>query len=34
MNENRKEVKEITFWFSSNNVLPSNKESRTVSQIN
>lgn len=31
MDENRKDVKEITFWFSSVLSLPSNKVSRTVS---
>ncbi|MEC2074005.1 recombinase family protein [Alkalihalophilus marmarensis] len=31
MEENRKDVKKITFWFSSDNVLPSNKARRTVS---
>lgn len=31
MEENRKEIKKITFWFSSESDLPSNKVSRTVS---
>jgi site-specific DNA recombinase len=30
MEDNRKDVKEITFWFSSNSSLPSSKVSRTV----
>ncbi|MCI2253595.1 recombinase family protein [Domibacillus sp. PGB-M46] len=33
MEENRKEIKEMTFWFFSERVLPSNKEWRTISQI-
>lgn len=31
MEENRKEIKKITFWFSSESALPLNKVSRTVS---
>lgn len=31
MEENRKDIKKITFWFSSDSVLPSNKARRTVS---
>ncbi|MEH6891175.1 recombinase family protein [Bacillus sp. JJ864] len=30
MEENRKDIKEITFWFLPNSVLPSNKVRRTV----
>ncbi len=33
MTDDRKDVKEITFWFSSVPNLPSNKVSRTVSQV-
>ncbi|WP_249704709.1 recombinase family protein [Bacillus zhangzhouensis] len=31
MEENRKDIKKITFWFSSDNVLPSNKVRRALS---
>lgn len=31
MEENRKDFKKITFWFSSDNVLPSNKVRRALS---
>jgi site-specific DNA recombinase len=33
MDENRKDIKKIAFWFSSENALPSNKGSRTVPQV-
>ncbi|MED3282577.1 recombinase family protein, partial [Bacillus thuringiensis] len=33
MEANRKDVKEITFWFLPSSVLPSNKVRRTVSQV-
>lgn len=31
MENDRKDIKKVTFWFSSESVLPSNKESRTIS---
>jgi len=33
MEENRKDIKRVIFWFSSDNDLPSNNMGRTVPQV-